>query len=377
MSDPERRRRAASPGLARAGSILEIDLAAIVANWRRLAKMAAGIQCDAVVKADAYGLGMARVAPALAAAGCRRFFVATIDEGLALRRLLPTAAIAVFGGLLPGTGREFRRGRLVPVLNDLGQIAAWRRQAATRALPAMIHIDTGMSRLGLPPDELARLAAEPERLDGLAISAVISHLACADEEEHAQNDAQLAAFRSALVRLPPARASLAASSGIFLGPAYHLDFVRPGAALYGVNPTPQRPNPMTQVIRLKGRIIQLRDVDRGVAVGYGAAHRMQRAGRIATVAVGYADGWLRSASHRGSVGIAGRRAPVIGRISMDLLTLDATGIDPAVTKPGALVELIDEHHDVDAVAAAAGTIAYEVLTALGRRHYRVYRDGTG
>jgi alanine racemase len=208
----------------------------------------------------------------------------------------------------------------------------------------------------------------------LAIDAVISHLACADEEQHAQNDAQLAAFRSALARLPRAQASLAASSGIFLGPAYHFDFVRPGAALYGVNPTPQRPNPMTQVIRLKGRIIQLRDVDRGVAVGYGATHRMQRAGRIATVAVGYADGWLRSASHRGSVGIAGRRAPVIGRISMDLMTIDVTGIDPVLARPGNFVDLIDETCDVDQVAATAGTIGYEILTALGRRHHRIYRD---
>ena len=371
-------RRGATPSRAadRAGAVLEIDLAAIVENWRKLgARLRAGAYAAAVVKADAYGLGMAQVAPALAAAGCRLFFVATLDEGLALRRLLPDAEIAVFNGLLPGTGGEFRDRRLMPVLNDPSQIAAWRADARTRALPAMIHVDTGMSRLGLAPGELTRLAAAPEQLAGLSLRAVLSHLACADDAAHPLNAAQLAAFRAACAALPPALASLAASSGIFLGLDHHFDFVRPGAALYGINPTPAHPNPMAQVVRLKGRIVQVRDVDRGATVGYGAAHHMERPGRIATVAVGYADGWLRSSSHRGSAGIAGQRAPVIGRISMDLLTLDVTGIDPALVRPGGFVDLIDEQHGVDEVAAAAGTIGYEILTALGRRHHRVYRGG--
>ena len=364
--------------LARAGAVLEIDLAAIVENWRKIrARLAPATGCAAVVKADAYGLGMAEVAPALAAAGCTLFFVATIDEGIALRRRLPAAEIAVFDGLLPETGGEFRRARLVPVLNDLGQIARWRGGAATGRLPAMVHVDTGMSRLGLSQPELARLAAEPTLLDGITLRAVVSHLAVADEAGNAQNTAQLADFRAALRGLPRAPASIAASSGIFLGRDYHLDFVRPGAALYGVNPTPNAPNPMRQALRLEGRILQVRDVDRGRTVGYGAAHRMERPGRIATVAVGYADGWLRSASHRGSAGIAGHRAPVIGRISMDLLTLDVTGIDPALTEPGSFVTLIDEEHGVDAVAAVAGTIGYEVLTALGRRYRRIYRGKAG
>jgi alanine racemase len=361
--------------LARAGAVLEIDLAAIAENWRRLgARLRPGATAAAVVKADAYGLGMAAVAPHLAAAGCALFFVATLDEGLALRRLLPAAEIAVFNGLMAGDAGEFRRARLIPVLNDLGQIAAWRARGAA---PAMIHIDTGMARLVLPPAELAELAAAPELLAGVTLRAVLSHLACADEAAHPLNVAQLAAFRAARQLRPTAPASLAASSGIFLGADYHFDIARPGAALYGVNPTPDAPNPMAQVLRLQGRILQVRDVDRGVTVGYGAAHRMARAGRIATVAVGYADGWLRSSSDRGSAGIAGRRVSVIGRISMDLLTLDVTEIDPALARPGAFVDLMDEHYGVDAVAAAAGTIGYEVLTALGRRYHRVYRDGTG
>jgi alanine racemase len=232
-----------------------------------------------------------------------------------------------------------------------------------------------MRRLGLPPDELARLAAEPERLDGLTLRAVLSHLACANEPEHPQNAEQLASFRAALAQLPPAPASLAASSGIFLDPAYHGDFARPGAALYGLNPLSDRLNPMTQVVKLKGKILQIRAVDRNQTVGYGAAHRMARSGRIATIAVGYADGWFRSSGHRGTVGCAGQRAPVIGRISMDLLTIDVTGIDPALIRPGDFVDLIDEDCPPDAVAAAAGTIGYEVLTALGHRHHRLYRDG--
>jgi alanine racemase len=378
MSRADRGAPAGATVPAGAGSVLEIDLGAIADNWRRLeARLEPPARAAAVVKADAYGLGMAQVAPALAAAGCSRFFVATLDEGVALRGMLPEAEIAVFNGLLPDTGDAFHEARLLPVLNDLGQIAQWRAGAPTRGLPAMLQVDTGMARLGLPPDERARLAESPELLSGIPLAAVLSHLACADDPPHPLNALQLAAFRRAIARLPPAPASLAASSGIFLGRDYHFDIARPGAALYGVNPRPGDPNPMAQVVRLKGRILQVRDVDRGATVGYGAAQRMERPGRIATVAVGYADGWLRSSGHHGSVGIAGQRAAVIGRISMDLLTVDVTGIDPALAHPGAFVDLIDEQHDIDAVAVAAGTIGYEILTALGRRHHRIYRSGAG
>src|SRR6185312_7741941 len=204
-----------------------------------------------------------------------------------------------------------------------------------------------------------------------------SHLACADEPSHPLNAEQLAAFRATLAHLPRAPASLAASSGLFLSQDYHFQIARPGVALYGANPTPGRPNPMAQVVALKGKILQVRDVDRGRSVGYGAAHRMERPGRVATVAVGYADGWLRSLSHRGSAGLAGQRVPVIGRISMDLLTLDVTGIDPALARPGNFVDLMDDTYGVDEVAAAAGTIGYEILTALGQRYHRIYRGEAG
>jgi alanine racemase len=363
----------ASP-LARADTILEIDLDAVAGNWRRLAaRVTPGTQVAAVVKADAYGLGMGHVGPALFAAGCRLFFVANLDEGLALRRHMPDADIAVFNGPTAGTEAEFTAARLLPVLNDLGQIDAWRRVGSG---PAVLHIDTGMARLGLSPDEVAALIAEPERLAGLSVAAIISHLACADEPTHALNPQQCATFRTLLGRLPPAPASLAASFGIFLGPDYHFTMVRPGAALYGINPLPGQPNPMAQVVHLKAKILQVREIDSGMTVGYGAAHRMDRGGRVATVAVGYADGWLRSASQRGQARIAGQPAPVIGRISMDLVTLDVTDIDPQLTRPGTYAVLLDSDYGVDQAAAAAGTIGYEILTSLGHRRYtRVYRGG--
>ncbi len=356
----------------RAGAILEIDLEAVAENWRRLsAKLAAGASCAGVVKADGYGLGAAKVGRALAKAGCRLFFVATLGEGIALRRALPEVEIAVLNGLLPGTESDFAAYRLMPVLNDLGQIANWKR--FTPGLPAMVQIDTGMARLGLPTAEVARLEASPELLAGFPLRAVMSHLACSDERDHDLNARQLATFEALRKKLPPAAASLAASSGIFLGSAYHFDFVRPGAALYGVNPTPDDLNPMVQVVHLKGKIIQTREIDRDSTVGYGATHRMDEPGRIATVAVGYADGWLRSASNRGGFALlSGHKLPIIGRISMDLMTLDATGLDPALCHPGAFVELIGEN-GVDAVGATAGTIGYEVLTSLGRRYHRVYK----
>lgn len=354
---------------ARAGAILEIGLGAIVANWRLLAGRAAPAACAAVVKANAYGLGAAPVAQALQAAGCGIFFVATLDEGIALRAALgPKPEIAVFNGPLSGTEREYPTHRLSPVLNDLGQVAAWRRMNA----PAMLHIDTGMSRLGLSPRELALLTDDPTLWQPIPLSGIISHLACADTPDHALNAAQLTRFSAAKAHFPGLRASLAASSGVFLGREYHYELVRPGAALYGVNPCPGRRNPMQQVVTLKGKILQVREIDSGQPVGYGAAHVMPRAGRLATVAVGYADGWLRAMSHRGSGMIAGQRAPLVGRVSMDLITFDVSAIDPALVRPGGSIELLGAAYGVDEAAADAGTIGYEILTALGSRFHRVY-----
>jgi alanine racemase len=292
-----------------------------------------------------------------------------------LRAILKSVEIAVLNGLDPGNAREFLRAHLVPILNDLGQVETWRELSLAQRVkpPAILHLDTGMNRLGLSAAETTMLATEPNRLAGIRLHAIMSHLACAEEPKHAKNTEQRRRFLAARRRLPSAPASIANSSGIFLGPDFHFDMVRPGAALYGLNPLPGGPNPMAQVINLKGRILQVRDVDRGESVGYGARHRMDRGGRIATVAVGYADGWLRASSERGGGRIDGQEASIVGRISMDLMTLDVTAIDPRLVRPGGFVDLIDAVNTVDRVAERADTIGYEILTALGRRYHRVYR----
>ena len=364
------------PGCGGAGAVLTIDLGAVAGNYRLLRDRLQGARCAAVVKANAYGLGLARVAPVLARAGCRDFFVATLDEGIALRGLLPDAEIAILNGVHPGCEAEFSNRGLTPVLNDLGQIERWAAHALAReeneALDAVIHIDTGMNRLGLPPAETDRLAAEPERLRGLRLRLVMSHLACAEERDNPMNAAQRDLFVAHRGRLPAAPASFANSSGIFLGPDYHFDVARPGVALYGVNPTPGLPNPMAEVVRLQGKIIQVRDVDRGQTVGYGAAHRFAAPGRIATVAVGYADGYLRSLGGRAFAALGGTRVHVVGRVSMDLITLDFSGLGADEIRPGAMVDLLGGACPIDEVAAWGGTVGYELLTSLGERHDRRY-----
>jgi len=373
---PPSRSKAAAPD-----AILEIDLGAIAGNYRRMRQMVRPqVEVSAVIKADAYGLGMARVGPVLAKAGCKLFFVATLDEGLALRKILPKSGIAVLEGLMPKTEALFAQARLIPVLNEFGQVEAWnkfgRKFSGKRyKLKAILHLDTGMARLGLSRGEWLKLAEHPRLLEGFHLAAIMSHLACSDEPNHAKNPEQLAIFRSALSVLPKAPASLSSSSAIYLGPDYHFQIVRPGAALYGINPIPGQPNPVKPVVRLKAKILQVRGVDAGETVGYGATHLMNRPSRVATIAVGYADGWLRSGSDRGSAAISGQRVPVIGRISMDLLTLDVTGIDQRLACAGAYVDLLDGTHGVDEAAEEAGTIGYEFLTLLGKRHARIYRGG--
>lgn len=370
----------------RAGGVLTVDLAAIVANWRLLRERAAPAECAAVVKADAYGLGMAEVAPALAAAGCRVFFVATLDEGIALRCRLrafadgesghPAAAPAIFllNGAPAGWEAELLQYGLMPVLNGLADVAAWGTLAAMlgATLPAALHVDTGMSRLGLPGNELAVLEQEPDRLEGTRVVLVISHLACADDPAHELNRRQLDAFMTVRRRLPAAPASLAASSGIFLGADWCCDMVRPGASLYGVAPVPGAANPMQPVASLVARILQVRQIDTGVTVGYGATHRTASPAVIATAAVGYADGYLRALGNRAAGYIGGWRVPLVGRVSMDLITFDVTEVPPELVYPGADITLIGAQLDVDSVAAAAGTIGYEILTSLGRRYARIY-----
>jgi alanine racemase len=357
---------------ARAGAILEIDLGAIVANWRMLAATAAPAACAAVVKGNAYGLGATRVAKGLTAAGCRRLFVATVDEGVRLRDALgPQPQIAVLNGPLPGSAPAFAAAGLMPVLNAPQQVVEWAALATPAKPRAFVHIDTGFNRLGLSAAELAK---NRDRIRSFALAGVVSHLACADDAAHELNTGQHQRFVAACKLLPGVPASLAASSGIFLGREYHFDEVRPGAALYGVNPTPGNANPMRPVVRLAARIVQVRKIDTGESVGYGAAHIMERPGILATAAIGYADGWPRALSHRGCGWLGGVRVPLVGRVSMDLTTFDVSAAPPEQVHPGTMIELIGDRYSVDDVAADAGTIGYEILTSLGARYHRVYRE---
>lgn len=363
----------ARTGTDHAGARLGIDLGAIQANYRALRARAKGAVA-AVVKADAYGLGADIVAPALAAAGARQFFVAHLDEALALRPLLPEAEIFVLNGLPADAEADCAAARVIPVLNSLGQIDAWTAFARRRgvALKAAVQVDSGMSRLGLPAAELARIAENPARLDGISLRLVMSHLGCADTQGHPVNRRQLAAFEAARRVLPAAPASLANSSGIFLGADYHFDLARPGAALYGIAPVAGAENPMLPAVRLMARVIQTREIGAGDAVGYGASWTAEGPRRIATVAVGYADGYLRCLGNRATAFAGATPLPLVGVVSMDTATFDVTGA-PEV-REGGWIELLGPNQSLDALAAEAGTIGYEILTSLGGRYARVYAD---
>lgn len=364
-----------------AGALLSIDLDAICDNWRMLkGRLAAGSECGAVVKADAYSLGALRVAPALYEAGCRQFFVAHLDEGIALRPALPRdATVYVLHGSPSGAESEFVDHDLVPVMNSLPQVASWRMltRRLDRKLPAVLQIDTGMARLGLSDEELKRVSEDVDGLRGFDLRFVMSHLVSAEDHSSPINGAQLQQFSAALRRFAPARASLSNSSGIFLGSAYHFDLVRPGAALYGVAPVAGQPNPLRPVVRLQGRVIQTRAIEAGAGVGYGHAWSAAKRSRIATVAAGYADGYLRSLSNRGYAHFEGTRLPIVGRVSMDTVLIDVSDVAEGAIHADSLIDLIGPDNSVDDIAERAGTIGYEILTSLGNRYARSYISNAG
>ncbi len=341
-----------------AAGTLTIDLDALVANWRALdARSAAGIETAAVVKADAYGLGAASVARALARAGVRRFFVAQADEGAALRAALgPGPEVLVLSGHMEGDAPVLREAGLTPVVNAAEQLAL--HLEALPGHPFAVQLDTGMNRLGMEPAEWAEVAALV--LDRGPVL-VMSHLACADAPSDPMNESQLALFRALTDGIPAPR-SLAATGGILLGPAYHFDLVRPGIGLYGGAPFAGA----RAVAHLALPVIQLRELEPGEPVGYGCSWVAPGPARIATVAGGYADGILRSLSNRATLWAGAVPCPLAGRVSMDLLTVDVTHLDSV---PPAL-DLLGPHQTVDDLAAAAGTIGYEILTALGPRYAR-------
>jgi alanine racemase len=347
-----------------------------------LRELASPAESAAVVKADAYGLGMAQAAPALARAGCETFFVATFAEGKALRKLLPNVTIYVFAGLMPGTAEQYRLHDLRPVLNSAEEIREWATFSASTGerLPCAVHIDSGMNRLGLSAEEVDEVAAADDLWSAFTLSLVMSHLACADEPNHPKSEAQRKIFDRLRARLPEALTSLANSAGILLGRAYTYDLVRPGIALYGGMPRREGENPFKPAVHLKGRILQVRRASAGETIGYGATRALKRASRIAIVSVGYADGFFRSLSiEDGKEGllvyIGTNAAPILGRVSMDLITIDVTDVPERLARRGEWVELIGPNVTAQELAHHAGTIDYEVLTNLGRRAFRRYIGG--
>ncbi|GBD50046.1 alanine racemase [Methylopila sp. Yamaguchi] len=359
-----------------AGGRLTIDLGALAANWSYLARLDPTSECAAVVKADAYGLGIAKAAPALARAGAKTFFVAHLSEARAVRDAVPNATIYVLNGLPPGASDAFAAIDARPVLGCVDEILEWAafRAASGARGQAAVHVDTGMTRLGLDPDQardlLPRLPFTPALL--------MSHLACADEPLRPETERQRALFAALRAQAPGVPASLANSAGTLLketdGGGLGFDLRRPGVALYGANPIDGRPAALRSVVRLEARVAQVREAPAGAVVGYGGAERLRRRTKLAIVSVGYADGVLRAGgSEDGSPGAAaavgGVPCPYVGRISMDLIAIDVTDAPETVAR-GGWVEILGDTIGVDALARACGTIGYEVLTGLGRRHDR-------
>jgi len=365
-----------------AGAILTIDLEALQDNWRLLAKRASPAECGAAVKGNAYGLGLAPVVRALWEAGCRSFFVAKPSEGQELRGLLPDAIIYVLDGLSSGQAEFYAKLNLTPALVSSEEAREWAAfgRVYGRKLPCALHVDTGINRLGFTSAEFSALLQDTITMKGLSPTLLMSHLACSDEPSHPLNAKQRDAFAEVRKKLPDVPASFANSSGIFLGADYLHDLVRPGIALYGGNPTPEAANPMRPVAHLEGVVIQVRDISEGVTVGYGATWTAKRPSRIAVIGAGYRDGVPRSLSSKyvdgpAQVFLAGRRCPIIGRISMDMMAIDVTDLPPTAVARGARAEIFGKHIPIDEAATWARTISYELLTRLGSRYARLYSGG--
>lgn len=378
MSDPT---LTAGPPADEAGGILTIDLSALESNYKTLRSTATPAECAAVVKADAYGLGLEPVASHLAQIGCTTFFVADLAEGKRLRHVARDAAIYILNGLPQGTAQIFADHNLRPVIGSTAELAEWDAFASASNWHGgfALHVDTGMNRLGLSVEEAAAIAPRLNTQNH-GVELIMSHFVASQFAENQRNQEQILAFRNVRALFRGVPASIANSSGIFLGSSAHLDLVRPGAALYGVNPTPGKPNPMKPVVDLKIRIAKLRDIAFGETVGYDATWTARRPSRIAVLTMGYADGFPRAQGGSdqkagGTLLVNGKTCPIVGRISMDLIALDVTDLPAGSVKRGDFATVIGDGRDADALGDMLGTIGYEVLTSLGRRYARVYKGG--
>lgn len=365
-----------------ARSVLTINLDAIRANWAKLNQASGRAECAGMIKADAYGLGLEPIMRTLASEGCRTYFVATIDEGRRARLVQPGAVIYILDGLLPGAEPNYTGFDLRPTLSSLAEVRDWAAysRARGRRLPAALHIDTGLNRMGLTEAEIDALVAEPQLFESFELTLVLSHLACADTPANPMNEMQRQRFDFLRAKLPPTPASLGNTAATFTSPQFHYDLVRPGIGLYGGRAREDQPNPMRPVVTCAARILQVRDLAPGASIGYGATYRVHRPSRIATLGIGYADGFLRGLSvaegEAGTMGYIGPHAvPIVGRVSMDFITVDVTDVPEAFARRGAWVEVMGERITVDDLTDKAGTIGYELLTRLGQRVHRVYEGG--
>jgi alanine racemase len=358
--------------------VLEIDLAKIRFNYSFLSNICKKSEVAAVVKANSYGLGANVIAPTLQDVGCKIFFVASIEEGIGLREVLgKSASIFVFNGVFYNDTEALQHYGLIPVLNNLKQVEIWQECALSSGnkLECLIHIDTGMNRLGMSAKEIQTILTNPGLLSGLEIKYIVSHLSASEIADNPHNDKQLRLFKHYLNAFPKGKASLANSSSIFLGPQYHFDLTRPGAALYGISPLAYgKENPMQNPVRLVAPIIQLQELSPENYIGYNMTFETKRTSMIATLPLGYADGYPRSLSNKGEVYIGKYRAPIVGRISMDLITIDVTDLPPEEIFLGQEVEIIGNNCTPDKIANIIGTIGYEILTMLGNRYKKVYKN---
>ena len=366
------------------GARLIINMEALVENWQAMRALSAPARCAAVIKADGYGLGSNPVSAALYQAGCRDFFVATAREGTEARMQAPDARIFVMNCILPGIEAQCRNADLVPVLASMEHIARWTSLCiANGDHPCALQVDTGMNRLGITLDEALILANDVTRPAGFSPVLVMSHLACGDQPDHPLNEQQLERFQTVAAAFPDVESSLCNSAGIRLGKDYLFDLTRPGISLYGGSTGHGASRSTRPVVTAEARIIDIRQARKGETVSYGAAERLERDSTIAVCSIGYADGYLRSLSgagvpmrgvhDSGACGFAkGMRLPVLGCVTMDLTAFDITDLSPGSLVPGDFIELFGRHINIDDVAAAGGTIGYEMLTAMGKRYQRFY-----
>jgi len=361
-----------SPARETAQASLTIDLGALAANWALLAARVAPAECGAVVKADAYGIGIEAAVPALAKVGCKTFFVAHASEGVRVRTTAPQATIYVLNGLPHDSVATLLEHNLRPVLGSMENVGLWQNVPGMRA--CALHVDTGMNRLGLAPSDVAGALGK-----NIAVDLLMTHFVSSEEDEDPLNDIQIARFASIRAQAPHARTSLANSSGLFLPQKPYGDLVRPGYALYGGNPTPGLANPMRAVVSLEAPILQVRSIEGGDKVGYNAQWTAKRRTRLATIGIGYADGLPRAAMATdmrsgGEAMVAGVRCPFAGRVSMDLTVIDVTDV-PEAALHGASAQLLCEDITVDDLGLRSATIGYEILTRLGARYHRQYVGG--